>query len=104
MAIDNDWRGKAYAFYSHKACEDFPCHETGDETNFNCLFCYCPLYMLGRDCGGDFTFSRSGVKVCASCAVPHDRESYGYIVSRFQDIRKKLENEAEKAAETLREC
>ena len=32
-----------YKFFQHKACEFFPCHETKDIDNFNCLFCYCPL-------------------------------------------------------------
>ncbi|MBO5973618.1 MAG: metal-binding protein, partial [Clostridia bacterium] len=35
---------KNYAFISHRDCEFFPCHQTSDVDNFNCLFCYCPLY------------------------------------------------------------
>ena len=26
-----------YKFFQHKACEFFPCHETKDIDNFNCL-------------------------------------------------------------------
>ena len=37
-----------YKFINHRKCEFFPCHETSDEDGFNCLFCYCPLYALGR--------------------------------------------------------
>ena len=37
------WEGKQYSFFCHKECEFFPCHETKDPENFNCLFCYCPL-------------------------------------------------------------
>ena len=36
------WEDKEYSFFSHKNCEYFPCHETKDTDNFNCLFCYCP--------------------------------------------------------------
>ena len=36
-----------YSFFQHTACEFFPCHETAHPEDFNCLFCYCPLYALG---------------------------------------------------------
>ncbi len=41
-----------FKFMSHRECEFFPCHEGADPDNFNCLFCYCPLYALGEACGG----------------------------------------------------
>ena len=40
------WEGKEYSYFSHKKCEYFPCHKGADPENFNCLFCYCPLYAL----------------------------------------------------------
>ena len=39
-----------YKFFNHKDCECFPCHDVEDPENFNCLFCYCPLYALGDRC------------------------------------------------------
>ena len=36
-----------FKFFQHKECEYFPCHKTSNKENFNCLFCYCPLYALG---------------------------------------------------------
>ena len=48
----HDWHDKGYAFFQNTACENFPCHETKFPERFNCLFCYCPLYALGKDCGG----------------------------------------------------
>ena len=54
-----------YKFFQHKACEFFPCHETKDIDNFNCLFCYCPLYALGENCGGNFKILENGVKDCS---------------------------------------
>lgn len=42
--------------------------------------------MLGRDCGGNFTYLENGVKDCSKCLVPHRRNNYGYIASRFQSI------------------
>ena len=37
--------------FGHKKCEYFPCHKGADPEDFNCLFCYCPLYALGDKCG-----------------------------------------------------
>ena len=59
------WEGKHFAFYTNKECEYYPCHPVPEGTEFNCLFCYCPLYMLGRKCGGNFTYLESGVKDCS---------------------------------------
>ena len=75
-----------FKFFQHKACEFFPCHETEDKENFNCLFCYCPLYALGENCGGNFEMTDFGFKDCSGCMLPHKRNNYDYICSRFQDI------------------
>ena len=42
-----------YSYFSHRECEYFPCHPGADPENFNCLFCYCPLYALGDRYGRD---------------------------------------------------
>ncbi|GHS85159.1 metal-binding protein [Synergistales bacterium] len=86
--LDN-WRDKEFSFFSHKKCEAFPCHETDDQENFNCLFCYCPLYLLGADCGGRYEYLQNGVKDCSRCLFPHVRENYGVITERFFDIAAK---------------
>lgn len=80
------WEGKGYSFFSNKACEYFPCHETKDPDNFNCLFCYCPLYALGNQCGGNFCYTSKGVKNCENCKLPHVRNNFGYIMDKFQEI------------------
>lgn len=59
------------SFFSNVACEYFPCHEGVDAQAFNCLFCYCPLYALGPRCGGDYCYTKSGVKDCSGCVRPH---------------------------------
>jgi Zn-finger protein len=87
-----NWRESEYSFFSHKKCEAFPCHETSDPDGFNCLFCYCPLYVLGRDCGGEFKYLQSGVKDCTGCTLPHERDSYGYVTGRFSDIVDKMKS------------
>ncbi len=80
------WEGKHFAFFCNQECEYFPCHETSDPEHFNCLFCYCPLYALGPDCGGNFRYLEGGVKDCSACKLPHQPASYGYITRKFQDI------------------
>ena len=45
-----------YSFFQHTQCEFFPCHKTAKPEDFNCLFCYCPLYALGDKCGGNFAY------------------------------------------------
>lgn len=75
-----------YSFFQHRECEFFPCHKTEKEENFNCLFCYCPLYALGEGCGGNFTYTENGIKDCSACLVPHTRQSYSYIISRFGEV------------------
>ncbi len=74
------------AFFSNRACPYFPCHETDDPDSFNCLFCYCPLYVLGEQCGGHFTYTKKGVKNCKDCTVPHGRDAAAYIRARFPEI------------------
>lgn len=60
-----------YPFFTHRECKYFPCHEGVDPDEFNCLFCYCPLYALGPECGGDFSYSEKGYKDCTGCTKLH---------------------------------
>ena len=75
-----------YSFAQHDRCEFFPCHPTDHPEDFNCLFCYCPLYTLGSGCGGNFKYLENGVKDCSGCLRPHRRDSYGYIMSRYPEL------------------
>ena len=75
-----------YSFFQHRECEFFPCHKTDAPEEFNCLFCYCPLYALGEKCNGNFRYTESGIKDCSNCLVPHGRNSYGYITGRFKEV------------------
>ena len=77
---------KEYSYFSHCNCEYFPCHEGANPDNFNCLFCYCPLYVLGDRCGGNFTYLPNGNKDCSRCLYPHLRENYDEITGRYKEI------------------
>ena len=84
----NDMRTaeRRYAFFQNRDCERFPCHSGVPEADFNCLFCYCPLYTLGERCGGQFTYTERGIKSCSGCAFPHRRENYGAVLARFPEL------------------
>ena len=69
-------------FFRNCDCAGFPCHTVDDDENFNCLFCFCPLYHL-EDCGGNYTFTQKGIKDCSGCMVPHKAENYSYIMSKL---------------------
>jgi len=84
------WHDKHYAFFSHRECEAFPCHPIDDTDNFNCLFCYCPLYTLGGECGGSPEFFQDGLKNCTNCELPHERDNYGVIIAKLQDVMRKM--------------
>ena len=78
-----------YRYFSHTECEYFPCHARAEKENFNCLFCFCPLYDMGSSCGGDFRYTKTGVKDCSGCLVPHQRENYERIMEMLKQQREK---------------
>ena len=75
-----------YDFFQNRECDYFPCHKGADPETFNCLFCYCPLYALGEDCGGNFTYTDSGIKDCSNCLRPHRKECYGDICKNAEEL------------------
>lgn len=75
-----------YKFFQHQNCEYFPCHKTDKPEDFNCLFCYCPLYPLGENCGGNFTYTENGIKDCSGCLIPHRRENYARIMAKMEQV------------------
>lgn len=77
-------RPQDHTFFSNRGCKYFPCHKGADPEDFNCLFCYCPLYAMGPDCGGDYRLTQSGVKDCTGCLVPHRRENYAKIMEKLR--------------------
>ena len=75
-----------YDFFQHRDCEYFPCHAGADPERFSCLFCYCPLYCLGENCGGNFRYTSKGIKDCSACLVPHQRENYKKITAKMDQV------------------
>ncbi len=91
----NTMQTENYKFYSHKECEFFPCHKNGNEESFNCLFCYCPLYALGRECGGNFNYTENGIKDCTNCLIPHGKGSYDYVMSKMKLLMEMVKEKGE---------
>lgn len=80
-------RSNSYRFFQNRECEFFPCHEVQDEAAFNCLFCYCPLY-LDDNCIGSPEYIITGrgqrIKDCSSCLVVHSPEMYDKVIAHLR--------------------
>lgn len=77
-----------YPYITNTECPHFPCHQGADPDNFNCLFCFCPLYALGPCCGGNFRYTEKGVKDCTPCILPHLRDNGNRLVAaKFSLLR-----------------
>ena len=75
-----------YKFFQNTRCEYFPCHKCDEPENFNCLFCYCPLYALGENCGGNFSYTEQGIKDCSGCLRPHRKDAFDSIMQKMGDV------------------
>ena len=80
-------RSNSYRFFQNRECKFFPCHEVQDEDDFNCLFCYCPLY-LDDNCIGSPEYIITGrgqrIKDCSSCLVVHSPEMYDKVIAHLR--------------------
>ncbi len=85
-----DKNNQNYKFFQHTSCEYFPCHKTDKPENFNCLFCYCPLYLMGTECGGNFKLTARGIKDCSDCLIPHS--NYDHIIKKLRNHNEKYKN------------
>ena len=70
----------SYRFFENKECKYFPCHKGLEE--FNCLFCYCPMYQK-ENCPGNPRYIEKGdrkIKVCTDCTFPHQPDNYDKVI------------------------
>ncbi len=74
-----------YKFNQNLKCEFFPCHKGLEKDVFNCLFCYCPISLLGDACGGDYK-TKNGIKDCSDCTKPHDSDGYAFVMGHMKTI------------------
>lgn len=76
----------SHQFFENRECRYFPCHS--GLTDFNCLFCYCPLYPL-EECEGNPRYvEKEGkrIKVCTDCTFPHQSENYERILEALRKV------------------
>ena len=75
----------SYRFFENKDCKYFPCHK--GLADFNCLFCYCPMYRLEHCPGDPRYFEKNGrrIKDCSGCTFPHDPEHYDTIMQILRE-------------------
>ncbi|MBR0264365.1 MAG: hypothetical protein IJQ60_10855 [Prevotella sp.] len=71
----------SYRFYQNVDCEYFPCHSPVNVAEFNCLFCYCPLYDMAG-CPGNPETLPNGIKDCTNCPLPH--QDYDAIIEELK--------------------
>lgn len=75
----------SYRFFENRDCQYFPCHRGAEE--FNCLFCYCPLYNK-ENCPGKPEYIENegrNIKVCTNCTFPHQPENYETLITMLKD-------------------
>ena len=83
----------SHKFFNNSACKYFPCHKFEAEDDltvageFNCMFCFCPLYAAGDKCGGKFEYDERETKSCLDCEIPHKPDGYGIIISKLKELR-----------------
>lgn len=70
----------SYKFFQNKNCEYFPCHKIKNKDEFNCIFCYCPLYFL-NNCKQNYKIINNNIKDCSNCIFPHKKENYDKIIN-----------------------
>lgn len=70
----------SYRFFENRDCKYFPCHDR--QGDFNCMFCYCPMYRL-ENCPGNPSYIERGdkkIKDCTNCTFPHVPDNYDKIM------------------------
>lgn len=73
----------SYRYFENRECQYFPCHAGLEE--FNCLFCYCPMYPKEKCPGNSEYIQVNGkrMKSCSNCTFPHQPENYDIIVANL---------------------
>ena len=69
-----------------KNAEYFPCHKRADRDNFNCLFCYCPLYVLGIAAEGSFRIFPTGIRTAVNVCTRIYGRIMKKITGRYSEI------------------
>lgn len=76
----------SYRYFENRDCQYFPCHKGLDD--FNCLFCYCPMYTREHCPGNPQYIEVKGrkIKACTDCTFPHRPENYDKIMEILKGV------------------
>lgn len=79
-------------YFCNKDCKYYPCHSGMEGKDFNCLFCFCPLYARNH-CPGTPQYikleSGNAIKDCSACTYVHQPENYDTIIQFLSHPEKK---------------
>lgn len=67
----------SHSFFQNIECEYFPCHKLIEKKDFNCLFCFCPLFN---------TIECENENHCDSCIYPHKRNNYIKVINKLKRL------------------
>lgn len=83
----------SHRFFENRQCRYFPCHS--GLSDFNCLFCYCPMYHLEKCPGNPRYLEKEGrtIKVCTQCTFPHRPENYDEVIRILKEALQSCYNE-----------
>ncbi|MBQ2276830.1 MAG: cysteine-rich small domain-containing protein [Lachnospiraceae bacterium] len=75
----------SHSFFENRACKYFPCHKGLED--FNCLFCFCPMYHMQNCLGSPEYMEVKGkkLKVCTNCTFPHQPKHYEAIMNKLKN-------------------
>ena len=62
---------------------------------------YGELYALGNQCGGNFTYTKSGKKNCSNCLIPHSEDGYEFDLSKLVLLDEKMRCMEERNNDTV---
>ena len=76
----------SHRFFENRDCRYFPCHQGLQD--FNCLFCYCPLYLRENCPGNPAYIEKDGRKIkdCTNCTFPHCPDNYDKVIQELKRV------------------
>lgn len=52
--------------------------------------------MLGSECGGNFTYTKTGIKSCMDCSLPHVKGiGYDFVMDKMGTVIDKTKKQEE---------
>jgi Zn-finger protein len=78
-----------------KDCNYYPCHDGIIEEEYQCEFCFCPIYPCNIEkTGGKIISGRDGSQIwdCSDCIIVHEKENFNKIKKGLHNIIQEISN------------